>query len=479
MAGGHRSNNPSRLRMIIMITLSLAAVFWIHFDMPQKRAALKNSVGNELFCSGRLIYMYDLPTMFNKDIVDMCYKLPKVGGMGTDRCSQLAAWGFGTRYRKIKAREIRNSGGSNAWWSTDPGTLELIFHRRIQLHPCLTDDPQKADLFYVPVYFGLDGEHNLEKESYAERDALGVKLSEYLSRQKYFKRRNGADHFFVLGHTTWSFRREDIPNGTYGANMENMPVIEKMMKLEVERHPYRPGNSMGIPFPTDFHPLTTNQVRRWQAALRKKKRKFEYVVVVPSKIDASSDRYNTQQAIFGQCLKSEQCCLVNCTDGCDNAKLMEGFLSARYAVQEGGVLGPRLLVDSMLAGCVPVILWDAIFNQYHRHFPKESDTFTIDLPHTDIPEWTTVDYRLSKVTKERYDRLREVVTKLIPSLIYTDPEHSLPRIRDAFDVAIDWLTSNLTNVKAAYDRPPPPQSELRQESKARKEANGDKKSKLY
>ncbi|CAI5944073.1 unnamed protein product, partial [Closterium sp. NIES-64] len=234
---------------------------------------------------------------------------------------------------------------------------------------------------------------------------------------------------------------------------------------------------------------------------------------------------------------------LNCSRGdCSHEQVMDLYLSAQYAVQDGSNFGLRYLMDSLVAGAVPVMLWNRTYALYQHHFPctcllssstpstapplyaflppacpishptptpsfqfaplapmthsmlphaptsqpglllglsavhwrarvhcqpclvpfnmalvmaprpfipphprppANPDSFSVYLPYIDVPEWTTVEHRLSKVIH------------MIPSLIYVDPSHVLSNVRDAVDIAIDHMVDLWRDRKARHEYPIP------------------------
>ena len=66
----------------------------------------------------------------------------------------------------------------------------------------------------------------------------------------------------------------------------------------------------------------------------------------------------------------------------------------------------------------------------------DPDSFTLYLPEEDVYEWTTVEARIAKVAESRYRALQFQVVQMLPTLLYTDPNHVV-RTKDAVDVALD------------------------------------------
>ncbi|KAK9949610.1 hypothetical protein M0R45_005127 [Rubus argutus] len=82
----------------------------------------------------------------------------------------------------------------------------MIFHARVENHPCRTYDPSRATLFYVPFYGGLYASSKFREANLTARDELALGLVSTFS-QPTWQNRNGKDHFIALGRTAWDFMR--------------------------------------------------------------------------------------------------------------------------------------------------------------------------------------------------------------------------------------------------------------------------------
>ncbi|CAI5980820.1 unnamed protein product [Closterium sp. NIES-65] len=457
--------------------------------------------------------------------------------------------GMGVSYHSKKPEYA----GVAHWWRTSLYNAELLLHHRLRNHLCLTPHPSQAHLFYSsqlgphirvrperrgpplddlrvspPFDFPqhsslalsvslwtpaprarLQLEHVLGFSN-ATIDEYYDDLAQWIRRQPAFKRYGAKDHFFGLGRTTWLFRRSLSPV-LDGANLEQMPEFMPMMKLEVERYAWDDQDSFGLPFPTDFHPISTKQLRRWQATgpsakrpyqfasiippdskepeattktlcrpslsyplpppspspthaprplqatVRSAKRPYQFACIIPPDSKEPEAATKTRAAVVQQCqAPSTSCALLNCSRGdCSHEQVMDLYLSAQYAVQDGSNFGLRYLMDSLVAGAVPVMLWNRTYALYQHHFPSNPDSFSVYLPYIDVPEWTTVEHRLSKVAPARYRALQLQVIHMIPSLIYVDPSHVLSNVRDAVDIAIDHMVDLWRDRKARHEYPIP------------------------
>ncbi|KAM1068332.1 hypothetical protein ACFX2A_000310 [Malus domestica] len=126
------------------------------------------------------VYVYNLPAEFNFGLLDHCHNL----NVHTDMCPHVANSGLGQPL-------FNNSGG---WFATNQFTAEMIFHARVENHPCRTWDPARATLFYVPYYGGLHVSNKFRERNLTARDELDVSLVDFIQSQPWWQKHNGKDH---------------------------------------------------------------------------------------------------------------------------------------------------------------------------------------------------------------------------------------------------------------------------------------------
>lgn len=169
---------------------------------PDKAAYSKLSIDNQS-CDGRLLYVYELPATFNVKISHFCKKMYKF----IPTCPNTQNFGFGVP--AFKEGEISKSVlvPLDSWFRTDQFNLEPIIHRRILQYPCLTKDPNKANLFFIPFYSGLSVCETLYQNGTEERDRISRDLIHWLEKHDSWHRNKGRDHVIVLGRVVWDFLR--------------------------------------------------------------------------------------------------------------------------------------------------------------------------------------------------------------------------------------------------------------------------------
>lgn len=211
-------------------------------------------------CSGRYVYMHDLPARFNDDLIKQC----KLLDPWVDMCAYTANQGLGM--------EVGNPGKivqARDWFYTHQFSLEPIFHARMKQYDCLTNDSYKAAAVFVPYYAGFDVARYLWADFNASVLDSGARdLVNWLRERPEWKVMWGKDHFFIAGRVTWDFRRLGT---TWGNSLLVMPESQNMSALTIESSPWDK-NDFAIPYPTDYHPSSDEEVAQWQSKMRKQRR---------------------------------------------------------------------------------------------------------------------------------------------------------------------------------------------------------------
>ncbi|XP_027166180.1 probable xyloglucan galactosyltransferase GT14 [Coffea eugenioides] len=394
-------------------------------------------------CSGRYIYIHDLPSRFNVDIIKNCNSsLIK----WFDMCKCVMNGGFGPA-----ASNSRDILQEHSWYATDQFSLEVIFHNRMKKYQCLTNESSLASAIYVPFYAGHDVSRYLWESNISARDAAGVDFSDWINKQPEWKTMWGKDHFFVAGRIIWDFRRETNKSSGWGNNLMLLSEVKNMTVLTIESIPWSP-TDIAIPYPTYFHPTCQEEVEAWQKKIKQQKRPYLYSFV-------GAPRPNTQGSIRGriieQCLDSrEKCKLLNCNissnDCYDPGRVMEIFLNSRFCLQPtGDSYTRRSTFDSILGGCIPVFFNPGgAYGQYVSYLPKNHSDYSVFIPESDIREGkTSIEEVLRKKSEQEVVKMQEEVIKLIPKVIYVDPSSGLNTSEDAFDISIKKVLERVNTTR--------------------------------
>ncbi|KAK0608577.1 hypothetical protein LWI29_032708 [Acer saccharum] len=396
-------------------------------------------------CLGQYIYVHDLPSKFNEDLIKNCHLFTR----GTERnmCPYLVNLGLGSGIQNHEMVLLNDS-----WFSTSQFMLEVIFHNRLKNnYKCLTNDSSIASAIYVPFYAGLDISRRLWGVSTSERDSSALDLLNWLSVRPEWKKMWGRDHFLVAGRISWDFRRQTDNESDWGSKLRFFPESENMSMLSIESSSWN--NDIAIPYPTCFHPSKEDQILQWQDKMRRQRRNHLFSF-------AGAPRPDLQDSIRGkiidQCLVSGSGCkLLDCNYGatnCDNpVNVMKVFQSSVFCLQPpGDSYTRRSIFDTILAGCIPVFFHPGTaYAQYLWHLPKNYTTYSLYMPVREIKDWKVrIKETLLGIPEDRVVELREEVIRLIPRIIYADPSSKLERIEDdAFDLSVKGILERIERVR--------------------------------
>ncbi|KAI3451965.1 hypothetical protein Pfo_008630 [Paulownia fortunei] len=205
-------NTPSSIGVFFykcsqLFIILLFQVFILHFIFraPSKSVTLRQDVQEKISqlplpesesCEYGMVYVYNLPAMFNQELLDNCRDLDP----WHSRCNAISNQGLGP---KATALSGVPENLVPAWYWTDMFAGEVIYHARILKHKCRTTEPESATAFYIPFYAGLAvGKYLFTNYTAKERDMHCERLLRWVHDQPPWRRSNGSDHFIVLGRMT-------------------------------------------------------------------------------------------------------------------------------------------------------------------------------------------------------------------------------------------------------------------------------------
>ncbi|KAG6533221.1 probable xyloglucan galactosyltransferase GT17 [Zingiber officinale] len=384
-------------------------------------------------------YIHRLHPRFNADIVQRC--LSRYACCGVD-CPDVGHSGLGRPLLRLTA-DADVDPDLTSWYATHPLSAEVIFHARVERHPCRTTDPAAAELFYVPFFAGLHATTSFRPKN---RDALAVELAEHLNSLPAFRRRGGRDHFLVVGRTSWDFMRKPAcPD--FGANqgLLLLPEVANMTVLTVERHPWEGRNQFGIPYPSYFHPRTAEDVADWQAELRRFARTRSFLFAFVGGWQPGSEKAAVRTSLMAQCWKSNRCLPVHCEPilhKCDDpGRILDVMRRADFCLQPPGEsFTRRSTFEAILAGCIPVFLSEhSAYSQYQWYLPARPEDWSVLLK---PDQWDRVEEVLARIHRNVVAKMRDTVIELIPRISYAHPDSSVG-FQDAVNIALIELTKRV------------------------------------
>ncbi|KAJ7297426.1 hypothetical protein O6H91_Y058100 [Diphasiastrum complanatum] len=407
-----------------------------HLWQPLKRFGTKNDT-----CAGKYVFMHDIPEEFNQEMLDKCRNL----SLWTNMCKYTANAGLGP--------PLEDSEGSfslSGWFATNQFAVEVIFHNRMKQYSCLTNDSSKAAAFFVPFYAGLDISRYLWGHNTTIRDYDSLAMAAWLQNRPEWSIMRGRDHFMVAGRITWDFRRKTDKNSDWGNKLLLIPAVKNMTVLVIEASPWH-HNDFAIPYPTYFHPSHDAEVLEWQERMKSTKRiaLFSFAGAPRPEIETSIRGH-----IMEQCRQSIHCKLLECDFGESKCHVpsvvMKLFEESVFCLQpQGDSFTRRSIFDSMLAGCIPVFFHPhSAYTQYIWHLPSNHSRYSVYIPEKDIRRRNiSIQDVLLQISPQKVQSMREAVIKLIPGIVYANPESQLETMNDAFDVTVQAVVDRITDLR--------------------------------
>ncbi|XP_011029253.1 PREDICTED: xyloglucan galactosyltransferase KATAMARI1 homolog isoform X2 [Populus euphratica] len=391
---------------------------------------------NHASCDGRGVYVYDLPSKFNKDLIGQCGDMMP----WTDFCKYFNNEALG--------EPIANLG--KGWYHTHQYSLEPIFHSRILSHPCRVYNESEAKLFYVPYYGGLDIlRWHFKNVSDDVKDALAMDLMKWLEHRRPWVQNSGSDHVFVLGKISWDFRRRNYTS--WGTRFLELEQMKNPIKLLIERQPWEV-NDIAIPHPTFFHPHSDDDIVAWQQKIIGTTRKNLVSFAGAARPDQPESIRST---LINQCTStsSDKCQFLDCkSGGCNQPEsVTKLFLESEFCLQPPGDSPTRKSVfDSLVSGCIPV-LFDPFtaYYQYPWHLPEDHSKYSVFIDQEEVRQMkVNVVGRLSSISaRERDDMRRYIVYELLPGLVYGDSSCRFQKFQDAFSITVNTLLERVSRMQ--------------------------------
>lgn len=407
--------------------------------MEEKVVVLRSYVANSKAnnCEGRGIYVYDLPSKFNKDLVD--------------KCNEMMPWLNFCRYLSNDAMGEPIQGLGNGWYNTHQFSLEPIFHKRVLVHPCRVYDQEQAKVFYVPFYGALDMiKCHFSKDGSELKNAhvLSKEIVEWLEQNKMWKRNSGLDHVFVLGKITWDFRRK--ANVPWGSPLLELDELQNPIKLLIERQPWYI-NEVGVPYPTYFHPRSDEEIIAWQAKIRQaNRRNLVSFAGTPHK-----QWENIRSILIKQCTYAlNECKFLNCSgESCvESSPVVKLFMESEFCLQPPGDSPTRKsMFDALIVGCIPVVFDPLTAHyQYSWHFPEDHKKYSVFIEQEEVKmSKVNVIKELVKIPLKKREEMRKyIIDELMPRLVYAHQDAKLEKFEDAITIALNnVLEMGLKRVK--------------------------------
>jgi len=241
--------------MLFLLHISQIATYLSLSDKETLNITVKAKQGGTDTCAGRYVYMHNLPSRFNEDLIKSCEAYIEL----RNKCKYFINSGFGPRIleedHNHTTRVLTIETGS--WYYTNQFMLEVIFREKMRQYECLTNDSSLSSAVFVPFYAGFDVRrfwgYNVKL-----RDELGEDLAQWLRERPEWRKMYGRDHFFVTGRVGRDFRRVTDQDSDWGNKLMRLPEFENITMLSIETNSR--SNEFAVPYPTYFHPKSRTEV---------------------------------------------------------------------------------------------------------------------------------------------------------------------------------------------------------------------------
>lgn len=438
-------------------------------------------------------YIYDLPPMFNTDILKCmtgndfvyCYNL-NFCGMGeelmtysgskqtytnpeVERLSQGLKTKFHNQFNSQTKDNIERERTPRSYSMSVRNThmfaLEVIIHYKLLHSRYRTLDPSKADIFYIPFYSGL----MCQCDSQTTPD-LVQKLFSHLHTHPYFQ--NGKPHFSTLGKIEREqasalcpiLRHQESSNITFIG-------IEKESNPSWSNNPYTFGKSILVaPYPAYNHFIDTMQESKLSEYDRRLQNlnESQFRLQVPSldernvllflgcgtrrsnyfrarimdqfpiQTDDDYDEYinaNKVTKVDQIMLKTNECALKH------RYTTIPWMMKSIFCLQPPGDSPTRKsFYDSILSGCIPVTFKLMFPTKLPFSDKLNYDDFTYTIDEKLISRYNkTVIEIVNSIPKEKVNFLHNNILKVAKWFQYSMPDGGPQQDDDAMTLILDKL----------------------------------------
>ena len=379
------------------------------------------------------IYIYQLPSRFNTDALNCMQKT------WVKSCYSLSHCGMG--------RELYNISGGVSVRDSHMFSLEVVLHHKLMFSTYRTMDPEKADIFYIPAYAGLQClciMNNLKiNQTFKE---FADDLYSYMLQQPYYK--SGKPHFSSIGKIQREMQWTGCPYIRHPLN-RNVTYfsIEKETFLKPSDKRYKE-SVVSAPYPSYIHYTKSTDTKDLTSVPELSQRDV-FILLAAGKRRSNPDRNKIMDQLplktgkFYRKFKSDANANTSLdavfyyTDECrEDPKwgTIDWMMHTVFCLQPPGDSPTRKsFFDAILSGCIPVLFpysdqksaWPFL-----DYFDYSTFTVTIEIDEITRNHVQVIDV-LRTVPEKRIKQLHENVIRLRQWFQYSIPDGSLQDPDDA------------------------------------------------
>lgn len=258
------------------------------------------------------------------------------------------------------------------------------------------------------------------------------------------------------------------------------PDFQNMVKLTVERDgstPIYSNNEIAIPYPSYFHPRHISDIEsliKWSARDAQRS-----VLVSIAGIRRKQGQGGVKEKLMNDCEQEARCTVLICQghEGVNQSDLsarsysflpisghslhescsfpstvLDIFHRSVFCLQPPGESpSRRSFIDSLIAGCIPVIFQrNSVWSQYVSFLPENGERYSLLIPIPEVRKENIV-HILGNVSKRRIASMRAQIQQLLPRILYAHVDRKYPvsdlsdgsalTRPDAFDIGLDEVFS--------------------------------------
>ncbi|CAG2219131.1 MUR3 [Mytilus edulis] len=395
-------------------------------------------------------YIYELPRSLNKDILEYCHNY-------LDRnCFNFSLYGMG---REIVSN--RFTDGSISICGTNQFNLEPIIHEKLKRNPLRTRNPEKADLFYVPAYIGLLCICQNDKAS-----KMVQTLKDFLTNSSYFS--TGKPHFSTASKIEKEMESSNCPYlfQSFTNKITYITIEKQKMSYGLDTvWPYSIMHKNSIivaPYPSYGHFQQSKEIDLSTVPIHDR----DVFILLPAGEHPSShqrlkimNQFDIKTKLpysrFKMChVNRTNTMVLFYTKECDYSISKSLFTWMQHSVfclqPPGDSPSRKSFYDSIISGCIPVILTVDGHNPYAFQEFLDYSTFTISIEVDKILEEGHNIYNLLQdVSTIQIQTMHEKIRKIAKYMQYSIPSHKRERENDALQLIFHKLANKF---KLPYDK---------------------------
>lgn len=325
------------------------------------------------------------------------------------------------------------------------GLARLVF-RSLQRHPRRTYNANEADLFFIPVYDDLGD----PDEKYCPSAEFLVGLLPYLTNT------TASRHFWLTPFPGWVPETCDVYNAQRSDVSAARRLLAATTKLALEDTVSAPGylepeenerefqplrrppiaeNLHSIPYASSLSGLGISSLEDWFQTLTSLPPRTQLISAIWN-FHGYTSAVNARLGLAAQCGEHPHCSFRPMTGNLDMELIFSQKLQSTFCLEPPGDSPSRKgLVDSIIAGCIPVLFSSLQSKLWPWHVDRWADVAIIfDNVGADVIS------ELARVPQARLERLQANMASLAQRFIYGLPGQSKPD--DALERALAgiWRT---------------------------------------